>query len=52
MKKQSNMKIRLWLMLLVAWACCDGAQAERLSFAQADSLLVQRNHALRSARWM
>lgn len=37
-------------MLLVAWACCDGAQAERLSFSEADSLLVMRNHALRSAR--
>lgn len=50
MKKQSNMKIRFWLMLLVAWVCCDGTRAERLSFSEADSLLVMRNPALRSAR--
>lgn len=50
MKKQSNMKIRFLLMLLVAWVCCDGTRAERLSFSEADSLLVMHNPALRSAR--
>lgn len=50
MKKQNNMKIRLLLMVLVAWTCCEVGRAERLGFAQADSLLAQRNHALRSAR--
>lgn len=37
-------------MLFVAWACCDGARAGRISFAKADSLLAQRNPVLRSAR--
>lgn len=39
------------LMLLFAWACCDVAQAQRLSLRQADSLLVVRSHDLQSARW-
>ena len=34
-------------MLFMAWTCCDGARAGRLSFAKADSLLAQHAEQVR-----
>ena len=51
MKTKSKVNIMKMLLPLLAWVCCDVAQAQRLSFRQADSLMVVRSHDLRSARW-
>lgn len=39
------------LTLLLVWTCCDAAWAQRLSFRQADSLLLAHSHDLQTARW-
>lgn len=50
MKQNSILNFRLWLAFLLATTCCGSASGSRLTFSQADSLLVLRNYDLRSAR--
>ncbi len=49
MKRNNIIKFRFWLTFLLALPCCVNAFGSRLTFCQADSLLVLRNLTLRSA---
>ena len=51
MKRKHTINIGKTLMLLVACACWHAAQAQRISFREADSLLVTHSHDLQAARY-